>query len=89
MSAVFKTLLISIWLAALAAFAPSSINSARHQLAAAKIRESSTKLDLFLAPQIGFAALCAGAVFAYVFNNIDSIKEVRIILPVLFKRFFC
>lgn len=28
-----------------------------------------------LVPQIVFAASCAGAVFLYVFNNIDSIKE--------------
>lgn len=89
MSAVFKTLLISIWLAALAAFAPPAINSVRHQVALAKIREGSTKLDLFLAPQIGFAAVCAGAVFAYVYTNIDSIKEVRTILPVIHKRFYC
>ena len=89
MSAIYKTLLISIWLAASAAFAPSAINSARHQVAAAKIRESSTKLDLFLAPQIGFAAVCAGAVFAYVYNNIDSIKEVRTILSVFHNRFCC
>ena len=30
-----------------------------------------------LVPQIVFAAACAGAVFSYVYNNIDSIKEVR------------
>jgi hypothetical protein len=29
-----------------------------------------------LLPQIVFAASCAGAVFSYVYFNIDSIKEV-------------
>ena len=80
MSAIFKTLLLTIWLAASAAFVPSTTNAGRHQVIPAKVRESSTKLDLFLAPQIGFAAACAGAVFAYVYSNIDSIKEVRIIV---------
>eukprot|EP00596_Hydrurales_sp_CCMP1899_P001412 CAMPEP_0119040292 /NCGR_PEP_ID=MMETSP1177-20130426/10177_1 /TAXON_ID=2985 /ORGANISM="Ochromonas sp, Strain CCMP1899" /LENGTH=110 /DNA_ID=CAMNT_0007005205 /DNA_START=124 /DNA_END=456 /DNA_ORIENTATION=+ len=37
--------------------------------------ESKMKLNVFLAPQILFAATCAGAVFAYVYTNIDSIKE--------------
>ena len=77
MSTMFKALLISIWLAASAAFAPSTINSIRYQANIAKVKDSSTKVDLFLGPQIGFAAVCAGAVFAYVYTNIDSIKEVR------------
>ena len=32
--------------------------------------------ELQLLPQIIFAGACAGAVFSYVYNNIDSIKEV-------------
>jgi hypothetical protein len=41
--------------------------------------ESKMKLNVFLAPQILFAATCAGAVFAYVYTNIDSIKEVSML----------
>jgi len=32
-------------------------------------------LNMFLLPQVAFAATCAGAVFFYVLNNIDEIKE--------------
>jgi hypothetical protein len=38
--------------------------------------KSHIKCNLFLAPQIVFAASCAGAVFSYVYFNIDSIREV-------------
>ena len=38
--------------------------------------ESNMKLKVFLAPQIIFIASCAGAVFAYVYTNLDSIMEV-------------
>ncbi len=31
--------------------------------------------SLFLGPQILFAASCAGAVFSYIYFNIDSIRE--------------
>jgi len=36
-------------------------------------KKSATRLQLL--PQIAFAATAAGAVFTYVYNNIDSIKE--------------
>lgn len=38
-------------------------------------RTNFSKLQVFLAPQIIFAAGCAFAVFNYVYNNIDSIME--------------
>ena len=41
--------------------------------------KTSTELNLLLAPQIAFAAACAGAVFTYVWNNIDEIKEKQAI----------
>ena len=47
------------------------------QLKNNKIRtESNMKLKVFLAPQIVFIASCAGAVFAYVYTNLDSIMAV-------------
>lgn len=46
-----------------------------HQTTALKHRRDILKRDMFLAPQIAFAASCAGAVFAYVYFNIDEIKE--------------
>ena len=36
------------------------------------------KRSVFLAPQILFIASCAGAVFAYVYTNLDAIMEVRL-----------
>lgn len=39
--------------------------------------ESNMKLKVLLAPQIIFIASCAGAVFAYVYTNLDSIMEVK------------
>ena len=38
---------------------------------------SSTSLKLFLGPQIIFVASCVAAVVGYIYNNIDSIREVK------------
>ena len=52
-------------------------NQRRHNsgvIASAGSRRDLVARKLFLFPQIVFAASCAGAVFAYVFLNIDEIK---------------
>lgn len=71
-----SSIIITLCFASTSAFVGSVVNTKRYGKSSVHIKESTTKLDLFLAPQIGFAAACAGAVFAYVYSNIDSIKEV-------------
>lgn len=66
-----------MWLGSSVAFVSQPIQSYRFKSVQSLQRADQTKLNLFLAPQIGFAAACAGAVFAYVYSNIDSIKEVK------------
>lgn len=70
------TIVIIASFASTTAFVGPTINTKKFGKSSVNTREYTTKLDLFLAPQIGFAAACAGAVFAYVYSNIDSIKEV-------------
>jgi hypothetical protein len=70
------SLLISTWLGSSVAFVSQNFYCQRPQSVQSLQKVEKTKLNLFLAPQIGFAAACAGAVFAYVYSNIDSIKEV-------------
>ena len=55
---------------------PSQMRITKFRVAPA---ESKMKLQVFLAPQIIFIASCAGAVFAYVYTNLDSIMEVWIL----------
>ena len=71
-----SSIIITLCFASTSAFVGPVVNARRYGKSSVDIKESATKLDLFLAPQIGFAAACAGAVFAYVYSNIDSIKEV-------------
>ena len=70
--------LVLVWLTLADAFLKPAASYRSNFIVPSTEKESATKLQLFLAPQIGFAAACAGAVFAYVYSNIDSIKEVRI-----------
>lgn len=65
-----------MWLGSSSAFVSQPFHSQRLKSVQSLQKADKTKLNLFLAPQIGFAAACAGAVFAYVYSNIDSIKEV-------------
>ena len=73
-------ILILLFLATTFAFHSPAVHGIKARKLSSSPVQSKTKLDLFLAPQIGFAAACAGAVFAYVYSNIDSIKEVRLSL---------
>jgi hypothetical protein len=78
MSGMFLlSLLISTWLGSSVAFVSQKFHSQQPHSVQSLQKVDKTKLNLFLAPQIGFAAACAGAVFAYVYSNIDSIKEAR------------
>lgn len=70
-------LLVLVWFTPANAFLKPAASYKSNFIVPSTEKESATKLQLFLAPQIGFAAACAGAVFAYVYSNIDSIKEVR------------
>jgi hypothetical protein len=79
-----RLVLISMWLVSSHAFvrAPAQLIHSDMNRLQRSTRCSKSKLDLFLTPQIGFAAACAGAVFAYVYSNIDSIKEVSFSLQI-------
>ena len=70
-------LLVATLLTTAFAFAPLSISTRKNKFHGTTI-ENNMKREVFLAPQIIFIASCAGAVFAYVYTNLDAIMEVRL-----------
>ena len=74
---VMNFLLVVTLLSTAYAFAPMSVNIRKNKFRGTTT-ENNMKRNVFLAPQIIFIASCAGAVFAYVYTNLDAIMEVRL-----------
>ena len=70
-------LVATLLLSTASAFAPMSVNTRKNKFHGTPT-ENNMKHNVFLAPQILFIASCAGAVFAYVYTNLDAIMEVRL-----------